>query len=324
MQVESVNAVEALPTQGKKPPKVSVCVVTYNQEKYIAQCLQSIVDQKTDFDFEIIVGDDCSTDRTAEIIKEYARKYSTIIQPVFRKKNIGPTNNYFDVVNRCMGDYVSHIDGDDLMLPGKLKNQALILDDNPNISFVVHSVINIDEFSSHVAAKEVEAELKIYKQSDLLKLGCFFVHSSKMYRRSAIMTRQSEVPIVDYYLHLEHSHIGDIAYIKQSLGAYRVHGEGISKSFRWRKLILEAYDNAFNRALELGVDPILVSYGRIRHRQAIALSALKKKDYQTFCEFVDIPADFKCGASIKQKLLSATSRAPRLVSLLHSIKMAIT
>ena len=64
-----MNAVEVDETLGKKTPKVSVCVITYNQEKYIAQCLQSIVDQETDFDFEIIVGDDCSTDGTREIVR---------------------------------------------------------------------------------------------------------------------------------------------------------------------------------------------------------------------------------------------------------------
>ena len=58
-----------------RPPKVSVCVVTYNQEKYIRQCLQSIVDQETDFDFEVIVADDCSTDRTSCIVQEFADKY---------------------------------------------------------------------------------------------------------------------------------------------------------------------------------------------------------------------------------------------------------
>ena len=64
----------------EKTPKVSVCVITFNHEKYIRQCLQSIVDQETNFDFEVIVGDDCSKDGTREVVQEFAGKYLTIFQ----------------------------------------------------------------------------------------------------------------------------------------------------------------------------------------------------------------------------------------------------
>ena len=73
----------------EKKTKVSVCVVTYNQEKYIRKCLQSIIDQKADFDFEIIIADDCSTDNTPTIIQEFYAKYPEIVKPIFREKNIG-------------------------------------------------------------------------------------------------------------------------------------------------------------------------------------------------------------------------------------------
>ncbi|MDE4942717.1 glycosyltransferase family 2 protein, partial [Francisella tularensis] len=63
--------------------KVSVCVMTYNQEKYIGPCLESLVTQETDFDFEIIVGDDFYTDGTRDVIQEYQKKFPDIIKPVF-------------------------------------------------------------------------------------------------------------------------------------------------------------------------------------------------------------------------------------------------
>jgi glycosyltransferase involved in cell wall biosynthesis len=65
--------------QNIKPPKVSVCIVTYNQEQYIRQCLQSVVDQEVDFEVEIIVSDDCSTDSTPQIVQEFAEKNKNII-----------------------------------------------------------------------------------------------------------------------------------------------------------------------------------------------------------------------------------------------------
>ena len=75
--------------------KVSVCVLTYNQEKYIRQCLQSIVDQKTDFKFDLIVSDDCSTDSTRAIVQEFEERYPNIVKPILHKKNIGAYKNYF-------------------------------------------------------------------------------------------------------------------------------------------------------------------------------------------------------------------------------------
>ena len=73
----------------EKKPKVSVCVVTYNQEKYIRQCLQSIVDQETDFDFEVIVSDDCSMDGTCAIVQEFVEKYPGMVKPIFHDRNMG-------------------------------------------------------------------------------------------------------------------------------------------------------------------------------------------------------------------------------------------
>ena len=69
------------------PLKVSVCIVTYNQERYIAQCLQSIVDQVVGFDFEVLVSDDASSDRTPEIISEFARRYPNLIKPFLKQKS---------------------------------------------------------------------------------------------------------------------------------------------------------------------------------------------------------------------------------------------
>lgn len=66
--------------------KVSVLCLTYNQENYIADALNSFVQQKTTFKYEILVNDDCSTDRTTDIVREYALKYPDIIKPIFMRK----------------------------------------------------------------------------------------------------------------------------------------------------------------------------------------------------------------------------------------------
>jgi len=139
----SENEIERIDlVQEEKPPKVSVCVITYNQEKYIRQCLQSIVDQETDFYFEVIVGDDCSTDGTRAIVQEFVERYPGVVKPIFQEKNIGGgVHNYLTVHKATRGEYIAHVDGDDYCLPGKLQAQADLLDDDPDCNLVWHRML---------------------------------------------------------------------------------------------------------------------------------------------------------------------------------------
>ena len=105
----------------ERRPKVSVCVVTYNQKKYIRQCLQSIVDQEADFDFEVIVGDDCSEDGTREIVQEFVERYPGLVKAVLHEKNVGIVVNYRSVHDLARGEYIAHCDGDDLWLCIQIK-----------------------------------------------------------------------------------------------------------------------------------------------------------------------------------------------------------
>ena len=191
-------------------PKVSVTVVTYNHGDWLAQCLESIVTQKTNFSFEVIVGDDASTDgRTVEVLKEYATKYPNIFIPVYRQKNIGPISNYFDIVGRAKGDYIAHIDGDDYMLPQKLQEQADLLDAHQKIAIVAHKMLPIldNRISEMFSIDNYPEYGTVY---DLLRYGCYFCHSSKMYRSTAVITKNTDLPIVDFYLHIEHAISGGI------------------------------------------------------------------------------------------------------------------
>ena len=89
--------------------KVSIITITYNQEKYIKQALDSFIAQKTNFPFVVIVADDCSTDSTPKIIKEYAEKYPEIIKPIFRDKNIGSLENFRQTLSLAKSKLVPYI-----------------------------------------------------------------------------------------------------------------------------------------------------------------------------------------------------------------------
>ena len=111
----------------------SVAVITYNQEKYISQTLDSILNQEHDYKYEIVIGEDCSTDNTKKIIEEYFEKYPDIIKPLYNNPNKGLINNYFNVINHCQGKYIMECAGDDYWLPGKVKSQIEFMENNPAV-----------------------------------------------------------------------------------------------------------------------------------------------------------------------------------------------
>lgn len=248
MQVECVNAVEVDQMLGKKTPKVSVCVVTYNQEKYIAQCLQSIVDQETDFDFEIIVADDCSPDGTREIVREFAEKYPEKFRIFLHEKNIGAYRNFQFVHEQALGQYVAHIDGDDYALPGKLQAQADLLDKDKICNLVWTPVLietapgNLHEQNTYFKEHALN---RSYTRADLIKYGTIGTNSSKMYRK---LVESEALPppnfeLIDYFVNVIQVGSGVARFTgNKPLGVYRL-GIGIASSgSKTKKLTLQSIE----------------------------------------------------------------------------------
>jgi glycosyltransferase involved in cell wall biosynthesis len=109
--------------------KVSVAVITYNQEKTIGRAIDSILEQKTDFRYEILIADDASSDGTPEILKEYSVRYPDLIKIRLRNKNGGATKNSYDLFMEASGEYIAFLEGDDYWTDrNKLAMQAEFLD----------------------------------------------------------------------------------------------------------------------------------------------------------------------------------------------------
>ena len=208
-----------------RTPKVSVCVVTYNQERYIAQCLQSLVDQKVDFDFEILVSDDCSTDSTHQIIEGFHARYPQLIKPHFHPGNIGAYENFQFAHRQVTGEYVVHIDGDDLAFPGKLEAQVKILDADPDCAVVWHRMqvfndsgsISVPNLPSAAIWPQGKVQLR-----DVLRFGSVSYHSSTMYRATARKTMAPDGrALLDWFFAVEYLRSGHGRYLDDILGGYR-------------------------------------------------------------------------------------------------------
>lgn len=135
--------------------KVSVVIATYNHERFLSQALESVVKQKVNFDFEVLVGDDCSTDNTANIVRKYAELYPNIIVPFIREKNLGMAGNVMDLVLRAKGEYIAFIEGDDYWIDEKkLQKQIDFLDSNLDYIAVFSKCIIVDENGTRLSEIE--------------------------------------------------------------------------------------------------------------------------------------------------------------------------
>jgi glycosyltransferase involved in cell wall biosynthesis len=251
--------------------------VTYNQEKYIAQCLQSLVDQETDFPFEIIVGDDCSTDGTRGIVSDFSKKYSHIVRPVFHEKNIGPSCNYFSVHGLAKGEYVAHLDGDDFSMPGKLQVQSDYLDANNSCQIVWHRMGILNNMTGCMHYQEYNYDLLAEKMiciNDLISNITAGIHSSKMYRRcrNSIGVNIDALDFSENIMHLAYNH-GYAAFIPSGVyGVYRIDS-GISRNrgsirIKIYKWLMFFYDESIGDKKVIAAKTLLLVLSDVKHKSS--------------------------------------------------------
>jgi glycosyltransferase involved in cell wall biosynthesis len=131
----------ALISTDRQHPMVSVAITAFNSEKWLARAIESVLNQQTDFPVEIVIGDDCSQDKTVNIAKSYCRQYPSIVQVWERTENVGIQRNYYDTFERCRGKYIAWLDADDYWTdPQKLTIQANILERDDSIAVCGHIV----------------------------------------------------------------------------------------------------------------------------------------------------------------------------------------
>lgn len=118
-------------------PLVSVKMITYNHAPYIAQAIEGVLQQQTDFPLELVIGEDCSTDGTREIVFEYGRRYPDIIRIIASTQNLGAIANSRQTGEACKGKYIAFCEGDDYWHnPRKLQRQVDCLEDHPECGLV--------------------------------------------------------------------------------------------------------------------------------------------------------------------------------------------
>ncbi len=123
-----------------KTPLVSIKMITYNHEQYIAQAIEGVLLQETEFPIELVIGEDCSTDRTREIILEYQKQHPDVIRVITSEHNVGMKRNNWRTIGACRGAYMAFCEGDDYWTDrNKLQKQVEWLEANRDCSAVFHA-----------------------------------------------------------------------------------------------------------------------------------------------------------------------------------------
>lgn len=129
-------------------PLVTVVILTYNQERFVGQAIESAVGQVCDFSFEVLVVDDCSTDGTADVCRSYAERYPQTVKFVRNEKNKGLIDNYFDTLLSVETPYIADCAGDDYWCdPHKLQRQVDILERNLEVVLVHADFCSYNEWT---------------------------------------------------------------------------------------------------------------------------------------------------------------------------------
>ena len=232
-------------------PKVSIGLITYNHEKFIAECIESTLAQ-TYPNFEIIIADDCSTDRTYEIAVEYAKKYPDIIKQVLRPThNLGMAKNANQLLSALKADYVALFAGDDIMHPQKIEKQMALLLANSDASFCY---TNLEWFNSDTGKKICSHYGMLQQPSDKLT----DIIADNCVSTNTMLIRRSCVPEGGFDESLPYMHDlafvvdlcvkGKPVYSKELLGRYRRHSNNITATHFFmqdRFELLKRFKNRF-------------------------------------------------------------------------------
>ncbi|MGK7933886.1 MAG: glycosyltransferase family 2 protein [Microcystaceae cyanobacterium] len=219
-------------------PKVSVLMVTYNHVNFIAQAIESVLMQKTDFDYELVIGEDCSIDGTREIVKGYANKYSDKIHILFHKSNLGYGGrlNLLNTLGACNGKYVAFLEGDDYWKnPLKLQKQVDFLEKHSDYVGAFHD--------TEIIAEENKSEEIQFWQNWQDKLDCSLedtvswtppFHTSSFLVKSKCLENLPQGFLkfnsADIALYIISASQGLLRRIPETMSAYRRHDGGITKT----------------------------------------------------------------------------------------------
>lgn len=215
--------------------KVTVAMITYNHQDYVQEAIESVMMQKCNFEYQLIINDDYSTDKTREIIEKLHAKYPDKIIPVYQNQNKGMIKNFLENANICINksEYVATLEGDDYWTdPFKLQKQVDFLEKNKDYSFCFGKVKVLHQDGSKYPFIPDYSSSKLTPKN-LLKEN--FIHTTTVMYRSKILKNVIDnlseeffsLNLLDWPLYILCAELGHFGFIDNVLGNYRIHPNGV-------------------------------------------------------------------------------------------------
>jgi len=282
-------------------PAVSVCIIAFNQQAFIAQAVESALRQETSFETEVIVADDHSTDATPEILAALSHPRLRVIT---RQKNLGVNANLAATLQECRGTYIALLEGDDYWTdPSKLQRQHDALEANPGCAICFHPVLVLRE--GRIAERIPRHIPRRTSLIDLLGRGNYISTPSVMFRnrvQEGFPPWFFELRIGDLPLNVMNARFGDILMLDRAMAVYRVHAGGtfssISNAARVEEVVRmyahldELLEHRYTRVIG-GVQ----SYWRaVQHFEQGEIAAARASARRRFAAPPSTPQRFMAGA----------------------------
>lgn len=210
-------------------PLVSVCSIAYNQEAFLRETLNSILSQNTSFPYEIVIGEDCSTDNTRKICIEYQQKYPAKIRLLLPQKNVGMIPNFFNSIKSCRGKYIAFCEGDDYWTdPHKLQKQVDFLESNSTYIGTFHRAHFLNERNGADTCYPVwykeNVEFTDAVREWLIPTNTLMFRNTNDFPFSHFENKLTYSG--DRLMHLLLTDKGPIHYMHETMAVYRIHNAG--------------------------------------------------------------------------------------------------
>jgi glycosyltransferase involved in cell wall biosynthesis len=311
---------------------ISVCVISYNQEQYIEKCLDSIIEQELDCEFELIIRDDGSQDRTPFIIRDYTDKYKNLIKILPGEKNIGANANLLTTFSACQGEFIALCEGDDFWTDKqKLQKQLNQARKFPEAEFFTHpaSIGSVDKVGSKIWPCQASACFSL--KDILLGFGQFAPTSSYFFRRDALGFLPSwftKAPIGDFFMELYLTGEKNGCSLTEVMSHYRTASIGswddkISKDRSGEKGV-KAY-----RLIKIYLKKAIVDFPEYKYyfikrleyiNLAIAHQYMKSGNYSCFLLYINKAGAGVCRIGVSARILFYFRNVKLIVLFLYKLK----
>ena len=294
----------------------SICCTTYNHEGFIDSTMDGFLSQKTNFNFEIVIGEDCSTDKTRQKLLEYKTKYPDKINLILHQKNIGSMQNFISTLEVCQGKYIAICEGDDCWIdPNKLQKQVEFLEANSNYGLVFTDANHLYQDKGRIVKsydKTYKRVIPTGKVFNVLLHGNPYKTCTSLFRKEYIQEfaslsetiKRHNFKMGDKILWLVISSKSNVGYLPFTSAQYRICEQSAShfiKIDQYSKFEKSSYKTSifFSGYFNYPINKSILKYN---YKHSIITKCVERNEYMYLIKFIcSLPLILKI--IIKEKLI---------------------